>query len=130
MVTDPIADMLTRIRNGQAVSHQTVVMPYSKLKHSLAKILEKEGWLGAVDTQGRKIKKVIEIHLKYEGRQPVITGLRRISKPGRRTYVKYSALRPVKEGYGLSIVSTSKGLMSGREARQKKLGGELICEIW
>jgi small subunit ribosomal protein S8 len=130
MVTDPIADMLTRIRNAQAVARQTVTIPFSKFKFNLAKILEKEGLIAGVSTQGRKTRKVIEIKLKYEKGQPVISGLKRISKPGQRIYIKKDELKSIRQGYGLSIISTSQGLMTNKEAKKKGLGGEVLCEIW
>ena len=129
-MTDPISDMLTRIRNAQAVSHQTIVFPFSKLKFNLAKILEKQGLVGKVTSQGRKIRKVIEIELKYKKDQPIIRGIKRISKPGRRIYIKKDELRPVRQDFGLIIISTPKGLMTNKEAKKKGLGGEVICEIW
>ncbi len=129
-MTDPISDMLTRIRNAQAVSHQTVTIPFSKLKFDLAKILEKEGLVNKVTSQGRKIRKVIEIELKYQKGQPVINTLKRVSKPGQRLYIRKDQIRPIRQGYGLSIISTSQGLMTNKQARKKGLGGEVICEIW
>jgi len=130
MVTDPIADMLTRIRNAQAVAHKTVVVPFSKLKLNLAQILVKEGLIKKATPQGRKTKRIIEIELKYQKGQPIISVLKRISKPGRRLYIKKSEIRPVRQGFGLAIISTPKGLMTGIEAKKKGLGGEVICEIW
>lgn len=130
MVTDPIADMLTRIRNAQAVAHQTVMVPFSKLKLNLAEILVQEGLIKKVTPQGRKTKKIIEIELKYQKDQPVINALKRISKPGRRLYIKNNEIRPIRQGFGLSIISTPKGLMTNVEAKKKGLGGEVICHIW
>ena len=129
-MTDPIADMLTRIRNAQAVSHQTVNIPFSKFKLSLANVLEKEGLVDSITSYGRKTKKIIEIKLKYEKGQPAIKGLKRISKPGQRIYFKKSQTKPVKQGYGLAIISTSQGLMTDKQARKKGLGGEVLCQIW
>ena len=129
-MTDPISDMLTRIRNAQAVSHETVSIPFSKLKFNLAKVLEKTGFVGAVSSQGRKINKTIKIVLKYENNQSVIRELKRISKQGQRIYAQKSDLKPVRHGYGFAIISTSRGLMTNIEARKKGLGGEIICEIW
>ncbi len=129
-MVDPISDMLTRIRNAQAVSRQTVIIPFSKFKLHLAKVLEKEGLIEAVDSQGRKTKKVIEIKLRYQKGLPAIRELKRISKPGQRIYFKKSQLKPIKQGYGLAIVSTCQGLMTDKEARKKGLGGEVLCEIW
>lgn len=129
-MVDPIADMLTRIRNAQAVGHQTVNIPFSKLKLNLAKILAKQGFVEVVTTQGRKVKKVIEIKLKYQKGAPAISGLKRISKSGQRIYLSKAQIRPVKRGYGLAIISTSQGLMTDKEAKKKGLGGEVLCEIW
>jgi small subunit ribosomal protein S8 len=129
-MVDPISDMLTRIRNAQAVAHQTVTIPFSKLKFNLAKVLEKEGLVGEVATRGRKARKIIEIKLKYEKGIPVIQGLKRVSKPGRRIYIKKNELKPVRQGYGLIIISTSQGLMTNKEAKKKGLGGEVLCEVW
>ena len=129
-MTDPISDMLTRIRNAQAVSHQTVAVPFSKLKFNLAKILEKEGLVNKVTTQGRKVRKVIEIELRYQKGQPITTSLKRVSKPGRRLYIRKDQVRSIRQGYGLSIISTSQGLMTNKQAKKRGLGGEVICEIW
>jgi len=129
-MVDPISDMLTRIRNAQAVSHQTVVIPFSKVKYEIAKVLEKESFIGRIETKGRKIKKVMEINLKYEKGEPAITVLKRISKPGKRIYIKKDQLRPIRQDYGISIISTSSGIMSNREAKKKGLGGEVLCQTW
>jgi len=139
-MTDPITDMLNRIRNAQAVSRARVVLPFSNLKYEIAKTLEKEGFIEKVEKKGRKMKRIIEIILKYEKEtsnkkgieklKPAISGLKRVSKPGQRIYKKAKELRPVRDGYGIAIVSTSKGIMTDREARKKKLGGEVLCEIW
>lgn len=126
-MTDPIADMLNRIRNAQAVSRPTVVFSFSKLKYEIAMILKKEGFIKEVEKKGRKEKRVIEITLKYP---LAISCLKRISKPGQRIYISTKEIKKVQSGYGISIVSTSKGLMTGKEARNQKLGGELLCEIW
>ena len=130
-MTDPIADMLNRIRNAQAVLKETVDIPISNLRYEVAKILEKGGFVSGVEKKGKKAKKVIEITLKYNEKIPVISGLKRISKPGQRIYKRAKELKPVKGGYGIAIISTSKGgLMTDKEARKQKLGGEVICEIW
>ena len=133
-MTDPIADMLNRIRNAQAVLKETVVIPFSSLKYEIAKILEKQELVEKLEKKGRKPRKVLEITLKYlsAGRtsSPVISGLKRISKPGQRVYTGSKEIRPVRGGYGISIISTPKGLMTNKEAKRKKLGGEIICEIW
>lgn len=129
-MSDPIADMLTRIRNAQAVLHKTVTVPFSQIKFNLAKILEKEKLVGQVDVQGKKAKKMIKIELKYQDNLPVINSLKRISRPGLRVYIKKDELKPIRQGYGLIIISTPQGLMTNREARGKNLGGEVLCEIY
>ena len=129
-MVDPISDMLIRIKNAQAVSHQTVNVPFSKIKFNLAKVLEKEGLIETITTRGRKIKKVIEIKLKYEKGQPIFREIKRISKPGQRIYLKKCQVRAVRQGYGLAIISTSQGLMTNSQAKKKGLGGEILCEIW
>ena len=126
-MTDPITDMLNRIRNAQAVNHETVSIPFSKIKFEIAKILEKQGFIIGMEKKGRLTKKTIEITLKYPS---VMLGLKRISKPGQRIYAGFKDIRGSKGKYGLVIVSTPKGLMTGIEARNNKLGGEVICEIW
>ncbi len=127
---DPISDMLTSIRNAQAVGHSTVKIPFSNIKDEIAKILEREGWIEKVEKVGRK-KKFLKITLKYdENKMPVISGLKRISKPGQRIYKGYREIKKVKGGYGMAIISTSKGLMTDREARKNKVGGEVLFEIW
>lgn len=127
---DPIADMLTKIRNAQAVFHPTVEISFSNLKYDIAKILAKHGFVGKVEKKGKKIKKIIEIALKYQDKRPDISGLKRISKPGQRIYLGSKKIKKVKGGYGMAIISTSKGLMTNKEARKQKLGGEIICEVW
>ncbi len=129
-MTDPIADMLTRIRNAQAVSKPEVSVPFSKIKYQILKILEKENFVEKIEKKGRGIKKKIRIVLKYDHKLPVISGLKRISKPGQRIYLPAKKIKSVRGGFGIAIVSTSQGLMTDKEARKKKLGGEIICEIW
>jgi len=139
-MTDPITDMFNRIRNAQAVFYQTVVIPFSNLKYQIAKTLEKEGFVGAVEKKGKGAQKIIQISLKYKkepsasggekNAEPFIFGVKRISKPGQRIYRDYRSLRPVRDGYGITIISTSKGIMTNKEARKNKLGGEVICEVW
>jgi len=129
-MTDPIADMLNRIRNAQAVGLPTVEVPFSKIKNEIADILEQTGFVGKSDSKGRKTKKDIELTLKYKDGTGAISGLKRISKPGQRIYFPLTKINKVKEGFGISIISTSKGIMTGKEARRQKLGGEIICEIW
>lgn len=131
MNTDPIADMLTRIRNANLVNHEKVEMPSSKLKVELAKLLKEEGYI--IDYSVRQEEKFsfLSIVLKYdEKRKPVITNLRRISKPGLRSYCKSKNLPKVFGGLGVAIVSTSKGLLTDRKARKENLGGEILCYVW
>jgi small subunit ribosomal protein S8 len=129
-MTDPIADMLIRIKNAQAVGHQTVKIPFSGLKLVLAQILEKEGFIAKVEKRGKDVQKYIKIDLKYRDGRSAIEGVKRMSKPGQRLYVTKNEIRPVRQGYGMAIISTSKGLMTDKEARRAGLGGELMCEIW
>ena len=130
-MTDPIADMLNRIKNAQAVSKESALIPFSGIKYEIAEILEKNGFIEKASKKGRQKNKVIEIALKYkEDSSPAILGLKRVSKPGQRIYSPYDKLKKVKGGYGIGIVSTPRGLKTYLEARKKKLGGELICEIW
>jgi len=127
---DPISDILTAIRNAQAAKKVEVEIPLSNLKYEIAKILERKGFVAKVEKKGKKMKKMVEITLKYSNKSPAISGLKKISKPGQRIYKKAKELRPVKGGYGIAIISTSKGLMTDKEARKQKLGGEVLCEIW
>jgi len=127
---DPISNMLTSIRNALAVGHPTVNVPFSNLKYKIAKILEKEDFIEKAEKKGKGVKKSLEITLKYEGKVPAISGLKRISKPGQKIYLSYKKIKKVKEGLGIAIISTSKGLMTNKETRKQKLGGEVICEIW
>ncbi len=129
-MNDPIADMINRIKNAQLVSKTKVVLPYSKIKYEIAKILEKEGWIGKVDKKGKIPSKLIEIELKYQDGKPIISKVKRISSPGQRIYRPYSEIRKVREGAGMAVISTSKGLMNNKEARKQKQGGELLFEIW
>jgi len=127
--TDPIADMLTRIRNAQRAEIPFIEMPHSKTKESIAGILKREGYINEVGVEGANIKK-LKLRLKYEGRKGVIEGLRRVSRPGLRRYVGAEEIPRVRGGLGTAIVSTSEGLMTGVQARKKNLGGELLCFIW
>ena len=131
MNTDPIADMLTRIRNANVVSHPSVEMPSSKLKVALAKLLKSEGFITdySENTDGKF--KTLKIELKYdEANKPVITHLQRVSKPGLRSYSKAKNLPQVMGGMGIAIVSTSKGLLTDRKARKENLGGEVLCYVY
>jgi len=127
---DPVSDMLTSIRNAQAAKKDTVSVPFSDLKYKIAGILAKNSFIEKVEKKGKKTNKIIEISLKYQQGSPQISGLKKISRPGQRIYKTFNEIRPVRGGYGLAIISTSRGLMTNKEARKNKLGGELICEIW
>ncbi|KKT72010.1 MAG: 30S ribosomal protein S8 [Candidatus Uhrbacteria bacterium GW2011_GWE2_45_35] len=129
MLTDPISDMLTRIRNAQAVRKTELNIPFSKLKFSLGKILEQEGFVEKVEQTTEVERPVIRVVLKYSRREPAIRLIKRISKPGRRVYVKTDGLPWVLSGLGIAIISTSNGLMTNKEARARKLGGEVLCEV-
>ena len=128
-MTDPISDMLTRIRNAQGALLKTVELPHSKIKEALAKILKQEGYIAEVAVDG-STKKKIKLVLKYSGKKGIIAGLRRVSTPGLRRYVAATEIPRVLGGMGISVVSTSQGLMSGTDARKNKLGGELLCYVW
>ena len=131
MNTDPIADMLTRIRNANSVSHPSVEMPSSKLKVALAKLLKEEGYITDYSEKVDGSFKTLSIDLKYdETNKPVITSLKRVSKPGLRSYCKAKNLPQVLGGMGIAVVSTSKGLLTDRKARKENLGGEVLCYIY
>ncbi len=139
MLTDPIADMLTRIRNATMVYKDQVDVPASKFKEEIAKILVKEGYLKGYERLDNEGKPILRLYLKYgpikrtpKGRKPeqVIKHIRRVSRPGRRVYVSASEVPVVKRGLGIAILSTSKGVMTDKEARRQKVGGEVVCEVW
>lgn len=131
MMTDPISDMLTRIRNAAAVGHDAVTMPSSKLKEDVARILTEEGFIDRFDVSDAGPGKALTLSLRYgDRRRPVIKGLRRISKPGHRVYRGAKDLPRVQGGLGVAVVSTSQGLLPDREARRRRLGGEIVCEVW
>ncbi|MCE2462326.1 MAG: 30S ribosomal protein S8 [Dehalococcoidia bacterium] len=130
-VTDPVADMLTRIRNAQTMRHESLVMPVSKMKVSIARILKSEGFIRDYDMLRGQPQPVLRVHLAYrEGRQPAISGLKRVSKPGLRVYVGKGEIPRVYGGLGIAILSTSQGLMTGRDAWRQGIGGELLCHVW
>jgi len=135
-INDPIADMLTRIRNGAANNQAVVAMPASKMKAEIARILKEEGFISAYEVvDGPKVpQKILRVNLKYVGerrqRRAVITGLVRISKPGRRIYTQKKEIPWVRSGMGVAIVSTPKGIMTGQKARKNNVGGEIICKVW
>src|SRR6186713_2793301 len=132
MMTDPIADLLSRIRNASLARHDRTELPASRLKHAVAEILKSEGFIADVrQAENDKGPKKLTIVLKYgRDRTSAIDGIRRVSRPGRRVYVRHDRIPRVFSGLGISILSTSRGLMSDREARKQKVGGELICEVW
>ncbi len=129
-MTDPITDMLNQIKNAQAVGKAEVLIPLSKIKNKIADILSKEGFVGEVKKSAKEGAKTLKISLKYENGVPAVAGFKRISKPGQRIYQGTSEIKKVHGGYGISIVSTSKGLMTNKDARYQKIGGEVICQIW
>jgi small subunit ribosomal protein S8 len=131
MMTDPIADMLTRIRNAVRVERPHVDIPLSKLKRGLAEVLKREGYIWDWEEMADKPHSHLRVHLKYgPNGERIIRLIRRVSKPGRRVFEGSDGLKPVLGGLGISILSTSRGVISDREARQRRLGGEVLCEVW
>jgi len=131
MMTDPIGDMLTRIRNAGQARHRQVNCPASKLKESVARVLSQEGFVGAVRVEGEGASKNLVIDMRYgEDGRLIIDGLRRVSKPSRRVYVRRQDVPRVRKGLGMALISTPKGVMCDRDARESKLGGEVLCEVW
>jgi len=130
-ISDPIADMLTRIRNAVMVRHDSVLIPASRMKLSIAKILKEEGFISDYEVLKAKAHRVIKIYLKYDDKnQSVLSGLERVSKPGLRVYVERKEIPRVRGGLGVAIVSTSKGVTTGRQAWRQGIGGELLCYVW
>jgi len=131
MLTDPVADMLTRIRNANTALHDTVEMPASRLKAEIARLLEEEGYISGFSVEGDGPRRRLVIRLKYSrDRKRVISGLQRVSRPGRRVYTDKDSLPRVLGGMGVAIVSTSSGLLTGQEARRRGVGGEVLCTVW
>ena len=128
-MTDPIADLLTRIRNANRALLPTVELPYSRIKESIARLLKQEGYLADCAAEGTTIKK-LKLKLKYQGRKGVIEGLRRVSTPGLRRYVSASEIPRVLGGMGVAILSTPRGVLTGVEARRQNVGGEVLCFVW
>jgi small subunit ribosomal protein S8 len=129
-MTDPIADMIIRIKNALMAGHDSVSIPHSKIKMTIAEILKAEGYVADVALEPSKPQATITISLKYMGKTPAITDVRRLSKPGRRLYSPVSKIPTALGGYGITILSTSKGIMTGTTARKQNIGGELLCQIW
>ena len=129
-MTDPISDMLTRIRNAHRALLPSLELPHSRMKESIAAILKREGYIVDFSAEGKVAGRKLTLKLKYDGRKGVIEGLRRVSKPGLRRYVGSTEIPRVRGGLGTAIVSTSQGLMTGVQARKNNLGGELLCYIW
>ena len=133
-MTNTVIDMLIRIKNAQAVRGEQVVMPFSRVKFKIANILKESGYISEIEKKSRKEKKAeheyLQLTLRYQNNQGALGGIKIISRPSRRMYVKAKDIKPVRSGYGLAIVSTSKGIMSSKEAKRLGLGGEIICEVW
>jgi small subunit ribosomal protein S8 len=131
MMTDPISDMLARIRNGALARHDRVEMPHSNLKKHIAEVLKAEGYVDDVRESEGDGKKTLTVVLRYgRGKDSAIDGVRRVSAPGRRVYVRYDRIPRVRSGMGISILSTSRGVMTDRQAVEQKVGGELLCQVW
>ncbi|MDR1834773.1 MAG: 30S ribosomal protein S8 [Fusobacteriaceae bacterium] len=129
-LTDPIADMLTRIRNANAVMHEKVDVPHSILKEKIAEILREQGYIASYKVVTEGTKKTIRIYLKYDGKERVIKGIKRISKPGRRVYSSVETMPRVLSGLGIAIISTSKGIVTDKVARSENMGGEVLAFVW
>lgn len=129
-MTDPIADMLTRIRNASSAAHEIVEMRHSKMKEAIGHILKREGYIENCEASGEGFTKSLKLTLKYHGKQGVIRGIKRVSKPGLRQYVGSQKIPAVLRGMGVAILSTPQGLLTGKEARRRNVGGELVCFIW
>jgi small subunit ribosomal protein S8 len=131
MYTDPIADMITRIRNANTALHPDTTMPSSKIKEDIARILSEEGYIDGWKTEDASVGSELTVRLRYDAdRKSVLQGIRRISKPGNRVYKGAQNINRIRGGIGVSIVSTSSGLMTDREARRRNVGGEILCEVW
>jgi small subunit ribosomal protein S8 len=130
VMTDPIADMLTRIRNANQMRHESVDMPASKLKNEFLQVLKKEGYIADVKVIKGDVQDTLRVTLKYLQNETVVKGLKRISKPGLRVYAKNTEIPKVLNGLGIAVISTSKGLLTDREARKQKVGGEILAYVW
>lgn len=127
---DPIANMLIQIKNAGQAKHPSVVVPYSHIKFNIATLLQREGYVSAVAKKGKGVRQFLEIGIVYSGKRPRINGVRRVSKPSRRSYVAVKDIVPVRQGYGTAILSTPKGILTGKDARKEHVGGELLFTIW
>lgn len=127
---DPIADMLIRIKNGGYASKETVEMPFSILKEAIAKVLFAEGFITSYAKKGKKVQKTLEVGIAYEGKTPRVSDVARMSKPSRRFYIKNDEIKQIKNGHGLMVMSTPKGIMTGDEAKKSQVGGEALFKIW
>ena len=130
VMTDPIADMLTRIRNANQMKYETVDMPASKLKKEILEVLKQEGYIIGYKVIKKDVQDTLRVNLKYLGNERVVKGLKRISKPGLRVYAKNNEIPKVLNGLGIAVISTSRGLMTDREARKQKVGGEILAYVW
>jgi len=130
MYTDSIADMLIRIKNALTAGHEEVVMPHSKMKAAIAEILLNEKYIEKVEVIDSKPQKQMKLSLRYEGSLPAVSGVKRVSKPGRRLYASAGQIPVTLGGYGITILSTNQGVIADKEARQKNIGGEILCQVW
>lgn len=130
MISDPVGDMLTRIRNAALAHKKNVELPSSKLKVAVAKLLVREGYLASADEETGKYGHILKLVITYEGKEPLLTGIKRVSKPGLRWYINKKKIPVVMGGAGIAIISTPHGVMSGKDAKTKGVGGELLCEVW
>lgn len=130
MVNDPVADLLVRLKNASAIGKASVSIPFSNFKLAIAEKLQESGYVKSIDKKGKKVKKTIDVMLKYEEGRAAISGVKRVSKPGRRIYKRFLEIMPVRYGHGSLFLSTPKGVMTDKEARKAKLGGEALFEIW
>ncbi|MEK7120479.1 MAG: 30S ribosomal protein S8 [Patescibacteria group bacterium] len=130
MVNDPVSDLIIQIKNASAANKPVISLPYSEMKFTIAEILAKEGFVKSVSKKGKKIKKYLDIELLYNGNSPKVRGVKRISKPGRRVYKKVGEIKKVKQGYGVLVLSTPRGILTDKQAKEEKVGGEALFEIW
>jgi small subunit ribosomal protein S8 len=129
MVTDPISDLIVRIQNASRAKKIAMSLPFSKMKLAVAEVLEQEGYIASIDKKGQK-EGVLTFNLSYKNGVPAVTGVKRISKPSRRMYMSVHDIKPIKRGFGLVVLSTPEGILSGKQAKAKNVGGEVLFEIW